>query len=293
MALISRILMPVAFSDRCRNTVPYAEALAVHFHAELVLLHVVEPLIGTYVSGEAMAYSSVADDDGQRVAHAEKRLSEIAAAGMGGELTLETVVLRGDPAREIVNLAHARKFDLIVMPTHGHGPFRRLLLGSVTAKVLHDADCPVWTGPHLAGAAAPQPIPFRRILCGLDLGSESADVLRWAAGFARECGAQLTVVHILPTATAQLGGFYFDPEWSQQMAKTALRSVVAIQEEVSAPAEVMVRVGEVSEGVSHAATEWGADLLVIGRGRRAGVLGRLRATAYAILRESPCPVAAV
>ncbi len=38
------------------------------------------------------------------------------------------------------------------MPTHGYGPFRRFILGSVTAKVLHDADCPVWTGVHLEEA---------------------------------------------------------------------------------------------------------------------------------------------
>jgi len=39
-----------------------------------------------------------------------------------------------------------------MMPTHGLGGFRRFLLGSVTAKVLHDADCPVWTGVHLERA---------------------------------------------------------------------------------------------------------------------------------------------
>ena len=44
--------------------------------------------------------------------------------------------------------AKANQIDLIMMPTHGYGRFRALLLGSVTAKVLHDADCPVWTAVH-------------------------------------------------------------------------------------------------------------------------------------------------
>jgi nucleotide-binding universal stress UspA family protein len=38
------------------------------------------------------------------------------------------------------------------LPTHGLGAFRRSLIGSITAKVLHDAECPVWTGVHLAQA---------------------------------------------------------------------------------------------------------------------------------------------
>jgi hypothetical protein len=62
------------------------------------------------------------------------------------------VVLEGDPARQIVDYAHEEKVDLIVMPTHGYGPFRQFILGSITAKVLHDADCPVWTGVHLEEA---------------------------------------------------------------------------------------------------------------------------------------------
>ena len=51
---------------------------------------------------------------------------------------------------KIVELAHESPDQtVILMPTHGYGPFRRFILGSNTAKVLHDADCPVWTGVHL------------------------------------------------------------------------------------------------------------------------------------------------
>jgi hypothetical protein len=56
----------------------------------------------------------------------------------------------GDPARAIIEYAEDEKVDLIMMPTHGYGPFRRFLLGSVTAKVLHDVKCAVWTSEELA-----------------------------------------------------------------------------------------------------------------------------------------------
>jgi nucleotide-binding universal stress UspA family protein len=68
------------------------------------------------------------------------------AAGELGHFRVHPLVFGGDPATAIVEKAHSECADLIVMATHG---FRRFILGSVTAKVLHDADCPVWTGAHL------------------------------------------------------------------------------------------------------------------------------------------------
>ena len=97
------------------------------------------------------------------------------------------------------------------MPTHGYGPFRRFLLGSVTAKVLHDAICPVWTGPHMESAPDYSTVRFQNIVCVIDLGLHSREVLCWAGGFAREFGARLSIVHAIPSSATRLGGFYFDP----------------------------------------------------------------------------------
>ena len=80
--------------------------------------------------------------------------------------------------------------DLIVMGTHGFGGFRRMLLGSITAKVLHDARCPVFTSTHAESTPATLP-PLRTILCAVDYGPQSEAVLRWADEFARSVGAQL------------------------------------------------------------------------------------------------------
>jgi hypothetical protein len=72
-------------------------------------------------------------------------------------LTLKGRLAESDAARacyvkRIVEFAHNNNITLIAMPTHGYGLFRRFLLGSVTAKVLHDADCPIWTGVHMEAA---------------------------------------------------------------------------------------------------------------------------------------------
>ena len=61
MPSLSRILVPVEFSPRCRGAVQYAEALSCHFHCEIVLLHVVMPPLANFTSFEAMAYTSAGD----------------------------------------------------------------------------------------------------------------------------------------------------------------------------------------------------------------------------------------
>ena len=133
MAIISRILLPVAFSARCRGAVHNAEALARHFHAEVFLIHVVEPLIAASASLESMAYSTATESMAERVERARIQL-ETFFGGALKDQTVTRVVVEGDPSREIVRYAAAQRIDLILMPTHGYGPQRRLGNRSATVR---------------------------------------------------------------------------------------------------------------------------------------------------------------
>jgi nucleotide-binding universal stress UspA family protein len=289
--MLSKILVPVEFSGRCLGAARYAEALAAYFHAEMTLAHVVAPLVA-YGCPEAMAYSSAGEFIAERVKRAKEQLEGFLAGEPNGT-DIERVVLEGDPTNCIVEYAAGQNFDLIVMPTHGYGPFRRLLLGSVTAKVLHDATCPVWTGPHLENAPVCADIRFRKILCAVDLTTASGCVLDCAASFARAFGAELAVVHAIPASNLEVGGFYFDPGWREEMADNARGRMEALIGERHLDASAFVEIDDVPPAVRETACRIQADLVVIGRGHRAGVMGRLRTNAYGIIRESPCPVLAV
>jgi nucleotide-binding universal stress UspA family protein len=289
MAILTRILVPVEFSPRCQGAIRYATALARHFRSEIALLHVVLPPATLYGLSEAAAYTTAPDLQSEVVNDRKARLAAFAAEDLQ-ELPVTRVVLEGDPAHAIVQYAHKFGASLIVMPTHAHGPFRRFLLGSVTAKVIHDAECPVWTGPHLEDAGTQPSAGFHRIVCALDLGIDSRAILGWAAAFAREYGSELAIVHAIPMSSTRLGGVYFDPDWSIHVAADARRCISDMQADLNAPGEISVPVGDPSHAIAETAANWKADLLIIGRGHRTGVLGRLRTHAYAILRESPCPV---
>jgi nucleotide-binding universal stress UspA family protein len=289
MKRFSKILAPIAFSARCEGAVQYAEALACHFQSELTLLHVVMPL-QTYGFPDALAVAPELLEE--TLAAGKSQLDAFLAEGLKG-INVKREVLEGEPAQTIVDYANSGKYDLIVLPTHGYGPFRRFLLGSVTAKVLHDAHCPVWTGPHLESAPAYPSISFGKVLCAIDLGPASRAVLEWGNNFAREYGSELAVVHAIPSSTLSLGGIYFDPEWCTQLKNQARERIAFLLDELGAKAQVSVQAGDAPAMVRAAAEEMSADVLVIGRGGHVGLMGRLRTNAYAILRESPCPVAAI
>ncbi len=270
MRSVSSILLPVDFSERSAPAARYAKALAAQFGSPVILLHVLTPLQVEF-GGSDFSGSLLADLYQNRAQQAVQELANFLPDELNGP-GCERVVVEGDPARSIVELAHERG-GVILMPTHGYGPFRRFILGSVTAKVLHDADCPVWTGVHLQDAPQAS-LPLRRILCAVDLGPQSSKTLCWAASLAVEFDARLTLLHVT------LG-----------TAEGAREELERLRSFVHAEAELRVEAGDPAAAICAAAS--GADLLAIGRGSAAGVFGRLRANAYSIIRQSPCPVVSV
>jgi nucleotide-binding universal stress UspA family protein len=209
-------------------------------------------------------------------------------------LRVERVLLASDsdPAREIAAYAHKQKVDLIMMATHGYGPFRRFLFGSVTLKVLHDAGCPVWTSAHAEREPDFRGTMFRSVVCAIDLSAKSCGALRWAAQFASEYGAQLTIVHAIPAAMcAEVQ--YMHPDWQEQLIELSRADVAKLQRSLGVDAAVEIVTGDIAQAVRDVAERVNAELLVIGRSIPNGVMGRLRTHAFPIIRESPCQVVSI
>jgi len=291
MAMLSRILVPVVFSARCQDATRYAAALACRFHCELDLLHVFVQPWAAFSAAEGYATPPPFDLE-STLAQVHAELDEFLRDELRG-ITVRREVGEGDPARAIAEFACTEQCDLIVMPTHGYGPFRRFLLGSVTAKVLHDVHCPVLTSPHLEHPPAMESPRFGKILCAVDLRPESRQVISWASRLAAEFGSDLALVHVVPDSASRLDGVTFEPAWHADLVARAREQVNALRNEMNLSAEVLIEAGDVPAAVRAAAQATGADLLVAGRGHAHGVLGRLRTHTYGIVRESPCPVLAV
>jgi nucleotide-binding universal stress UspA family protein len=290
MLPLTKILLPVDFSDRSEGAAHYAKTLACRFKCDLTMLHVVQPF-NNMMYGAEMGDIGLEDLQEKRRADAATKLNSFLADEFGS-LPIKRLLVEGDPAQKIVELAHENKFDVIVLPTHGYGPFRRFILGSVTAKVLHDADCPVFTGVHIAEMHQAQRVFFRSILCAVDLGPQSDQALTWAAQFAAEFQARLSVVHALPPLEGGQAR-YFEPAWRITLERKMKEQLHGLLERVEAKADLITEHGAVQHVVNKAARQVQADLVVIGRHADSGLLGRLHAHGYAIIRESPSPVVSI
>jgi len=194
--------------------------------------------------------------------------------------------------RQITQLARTNGFDLIIMPTHA-GLFRRTLLGSTTAKVLNDADCPVLTTQH-AETISPRQLEHREWVCAIGLDTDSERVLRYASQAAEVVRANLTLVYVIPASKPDLQA-ELDLEERLQAAKreAASRRIEALQSAAGSHALVSIAIGPLKEMLTEAARRLRADVLVVGRSPQSGVLGRLRDLSYAIARDAPCPVLSV
>jgi len=281
---LDTILVPVDFSERSADAGRQAAALARHFHSRLTLLYV-SPLSRYMTGGLEGIYTPGADPIDW-----EQRELDAFLEGELSDLPVQRVRLEGEPARDVVRFARDKKVGLIVMPTHGYGPFRRFILGSVTAKVLHDTECPVWTGVHLETPPAQQ-LAIRNVLCAIDLSPHSEHTLCWAEQMAAEFGARLAIVHATPQLEGDgLGTLYFAPEWREALTNHIKQQIADLQRDAGTQADVFVEGGDAPKAVRAVAETTRADLVVIGRSPSGG---RLRTNAYGIIRESPCPVLSV
>jgi len=282
MPAFKNILFPVDFSDRSKALCPYVKGMVQQFQAKLTVMHVVEIPIETFGSVDR-SFPVVFDFPAMKP-HVLEMLQEYAFAP-----ETERVVEEGDAALSVADYASEHGVDLIMMPTHGYGKFRSLLMGSVASKVLHDADCAVWTAPHAEDPAMREHWPCRNIVVAVDRGVEQAPVLRQANELARELGAGLSLVHAVPGAVSQpydTGG----DEFALFLLDAARKEMIKLQAEAGTAFEATVVAGGVGHVVRQAALERHADLVVIGRGVMHETFGRLRTQSYDILRQSPCPV---
>ncbi|HTM50533.1 MAG TPA: universal stress protein [Bryobacteraceae bacterium] len=284
MLPLPKILVPVDFSESARGAVRWAGYLGCRLRSELTLLHV----------------ACTADEDQWR-----RRAEGLLETLLPGEMRCPNArpsVRSGDPAEEIAALARRENSSLIVMATHGDGPFHPLVLGSVASAILRDVHCPVVTGIHRRNSFPAATPRIQNILCAVELGEEGANALKWAARLAGEFKARLVLVHITPSSE---GGdsAYFDPErrryWvtearQENFAACARRRLEEMQRAAGANAGILIQSSmDVPRAVCEAAARMASDLVVIGRGPAMSPAGRLRTTAGSIIRQAPCPVLSV
>ena len=130
-----RILVPVDFSRTSADVLAFAKGYAADAGAQIVLLHVVEPL---HVDWKM----DTTELQRERQVHSARLLGELVVREFGaGKVAAE--IRTGAPVEAITSVARQTKVDLIVIGTHGRTGLKRVLLGSVAERVVRHAPCPV------------------------------------------------------------------------------------------------------------------------------------------------------
>jgi nucleotide-binding universal stress UspA family protein len=288
VSLIANILYPVDFSPSCVAMAAYVKRAAALLGARVSLIHVVDP---TGYNGLQLYVRPLSEVSEEYLEISRERLDSFLTAEFP-VAQCPRLLASGDAATEIARVAREDRFDLIIMPTHA-GIFRQMLLGSTTAKVINDADCPVLTSRH-AQTIAPRPLEHREWLCAVGLRSNSERVLRFASQVAAQARGKLSIIHAVQAGDADRQ-IQLDLREKIHSVDTqeARRRIAELQHMVGMDVPVRVAVGSVKEALLKAALESDADVLMIGRSHHPGAHGRMRDLTYAMVRDSPFPVLSV
>jgi nucleotide-binding universal stress UspA family protein len=301
MNAIRRILCPVDFSRFSRHALEQAVELARELGAGITALHVagVAPVTDVVTIGAPIPLEPARLAAPQRAALTSELL-EFACEVEAGGLIVRTLLNEGHPVAMILKAAQEWPADLIVMGTHGRSGFERLLLGSVTERVLRRAPCPVLTVPNRVFTAK-RDLTFSRIICAVDLSPESLRALEAAVSLAARGGPGVEAVHVIELF-AEGGGLRDEltldtPSFREELMRSARERLhAAIPETLRAQAPVVetVTMGKAYKEILRIAADEAADLIVLGvRGRSATDLLLFGSTTQHVVRQAQCPVLTV
>lgn len=295
MPEIKHILCPVDFSDASRHALDHAIVIARWYGSQITALYVGNPMI--LLSPPMLFADSGAVVPGETNRQVlEAQLRTWVSPAVSAAVQTRVIVDEGNPAACILEHARALPADLLVMGTHGRSGFERLVLGSVTERVLRKAQCPMLTVPPPTVSSSK--LPFKQLLCPVDFSEPSISALQLAFSIAKESDARLTILHVFDWPPDDelwvQRGFDGLLESRREIENGTRRRIEALIPEGArnwcAP-EPRLSYGKPYREVVAVAEAEHIDLIVMGvHGRNALDLMFLGSTTNQVVRQASCPV---
>ena len=294
---VRNILCTTDFSDFSNYAVPYAIRLAKEFNAKLYVCHVVDI---APMAGYDEAVVNWVDQQKIVSEYAQEQLEQLT-----GEqpLDVEQVVVVGHPVNEIARLAAERQIDLVVAATHGRSGLKRVILGSVTERLIQTLPCPLMSIRSPEKEIAPltdEKVRMDKILVGCDFSADSLLAFQYALSLAQEFQSELHLVHVI------------EPPIYKQLFKQDVKPSEDLRESIREPLDAMLNkmipeeathwcrhrttllAGQPHEELLQYASVNDMDLIVLGiRGHRLVETLLVGSTTDRVIRQSQCPVLSV
>jgi nucleotide-binding universal stress UspA family protein len=222
---LKKVLYATDFSEGSNKVLPVLSAIARHYGAKIVAVHISSPHSYPMATPEAVLVL-----DKRREREAQEELDKVVREMEASGASVTPIVKTGEPVEALERIARDQGIDLAILSTHGRVGMKRMLMGSVAESLFRRLPCPVLTvGPHLASRFRNN-VNIKNILFATDLSPESRTVFPHLASLAHEYGAKITLLHVLPAETESNPDALKLPnhcakKWSGSSALRSARSV--------------------------------------------------------------------
>lgn len=276
-------LVPTDFSQIATGALQYAGSLAGRCGARLQVIFADPFLPPPYFSTRQAEEIAAVSEQSKHLAR--EQLARYVQEHLGASVQAEAQVVQDYPVRAIMTAADQYNADMIIMGTHGRSGWSRLMLGSVTEKVLRETRRPVLTVRPQATTGPSSAMTIERLLCPINFTETSARSLEYASSLAACLGAELWVLHVIESLTSPPS----DEEEVDRLCQWVspdVRTRCRIQE--------IVARGDAAEQIITTASSIDCNLIVMAAQHRrffnTTVLGT---TTVRVNRHAPCPVLTV
>jgi nucleotide-binding universal stress UspA family protein len=294
---MKNILCATDFSDFSNHTIPYGVALAKEFDAKLYICHIID-LSSIAIYGEFQL--NPVDQQNRIRKQAAEQLDQII-----GEQPVkwEPLITVGHTADEVSHLVEEKAIDLVIAATRGRSGLKRLILGSVTERLMRVLSCPllvVHSPEHEFVNPINQKIRLNKILVGCDFSPDSDLAFQHALSLAQEFEADLHLAHVIePSVSSEL--LKPDKALSAEIQqglhqKFTEKLITMIPEDARnwCTPETRILEGQPYEELVKYAETNAMDMIVLGvRGHGVVKTLFLGSTTDRVVRQTTCPVLSV
>lgn len=294
---MKNILCATDFSDFSNHTIPYGVALAGEFDAKLYICHVID-LSSIAIYGEFQL--NPVDQQNRIRKQAAEQLDQII-----GEQPVkwEPLITVGHTADEVSRLVEEKGIDLVIAATRGRSGLKRLILGSVTERLMRVLSCPllvVHSPEHEFVNPISKEIRLNKILVGCDFSPDSDLAFQHALSLAQEFEADLHLAHVIePSVSSELlkPDKALSAEIQQGLYQRFTEKLITMIPEDArnwCTPETRILEGQPYEELVKYAETNAMDMIVLGvRGHGVVKTLFLGSTTDRVVRQTSCPVLSV
>ncbi len=295
---LKNLLWTTDLSDFSIGTVEYGINLAKLYNARLYLCHVVHLPSVTDPYGGVYVYPD--EEINRNLSFAQEQLESLMR---GKDVDWVPLVDTGYIAEEIARIVREKDIDLVISTSHCRTGLRRLLLGSVTERLMRVLNCPllVLRGPRHAGETTfSASVRFEKIMIGCDFSPDATLAFKYGMNLAQEFQSEIHLVHVMEPPV------YIDMEYplialseelgSELRNKLSDRLTAMVAEDAYnwCTPKVTVLQGSPDEELTLYAMKTQIDLIVMGlRGRRLVGDVLIGSTTDRVVRRAPCPILSI